>query len=226
MTAQSSEILLYEGRPEMLRSLPLDHYLEERKLHMRDLSDGYSTALWRGYVGVWELADDTLYLCGLFDFMGEPFDPSLVFGDQRLPLRADWFSGVLNLERGDRLTYVHMGWASMYSQRLRLYVERGRIIRRRRFDQTKVLRRRFALQMKDEEFVAAMGKNPLRECAPLWGFTSAGLAALGYKEPPGDMSVWPGNEPADGDEESAVDAWMRSYTERSSRPPPQPMPPR
>ena len=153
MTAQTSEYLLLDGRFEILHSLPLEPYLEPRGIDIRELSSDFSTGLWRGYVGIWEVFEGDLFLIGLFDYNDEPVNLASVFGDRQLPIRADWFTGRLQIDRGERLTYWHMGWGSQYAERLRLYVEQGRVVARRRYDQRKVLRRHYNANFeRNEEF--------------------------------------------------------------------------
>lgn len=197
MTAQVRELLLIDGRAEWLECLPLQGWLNERKIDLNDFVEGRSTALWRGYEAVWEIASDRLYLIGLLDFRERPFDPGIVFGDRPLPIAADWFSGRLEVDQGEALTYFHMGWGHEYATLLRLYLKQGHVVARRRYDQTRLLRRRF------DRFVAA---NPnwhdiLVEEAeragsgrgPLGGLTAAGLKALGRPEleAEGILDTWP-----------------------------------
>lgn len=197
MTAQSKELLLLDGRAEWLRSLPLQGYLDEHKIDLRNFGTRWSTGLYRGYQGVWEIADEHLYLIGLLDADECPLDPGIVFGRRRLPIAADWFTGRLEVGRGEALTYFHMGWGHEYSTLLRLYLKQGRVVARRSYDQTRLLRRHF------DRFVAA---NPnwleiLKEEAdearsgrgPLGGLTGAGVKALGRPELEADAVVetWP-----------------------------------
>ena len=74
MTAQTAEIHLLDDRAESLHSRPLDSYLDARGIDMREISPSYSSALWRRYVGVWELFGSDLYLTGLFNSENEPID--------------------------------------------------------------------------------------------------------------------------------------------------------
>jgi hypothetical protein len=197
MTAQAKELLLLDGRAEWLQCLPLQGHLEERKIDLRNFGTRWSTGLYRGYQGIWEIADNHLYLIGLLDADECPVDPAIVFDHRQLPIAADWFSGRLEVGQGEALTYFHMGWGHEYSTLLRLYLRQGRVVARRRYDQTRRLRRHF------ERFVAA---NPnwleiLKEEAevthsgrgPLGSLTAAGVKALGRPELAGEgvMETWP-----------------------------------
>lgn len=156
------------------------------------MSNGYSTNLWRGYVGLWEVFDSSLFLIGLVDFQGKPIDPATVFGEQRFPIRADWYTGRLEIDRGERLSYHHMGWGSEYAERLRVYVDCGRIVARRSYDQRKVLLRRFNVDREEYEQyrqqIAAQGPSALGR---IGGFTAAGLKVVGLSPIHGEP--WPGD---------------------------------
>ena len=63
MTAQIGENLSYEGHATTMCSEPLGTYFR-----LAGVSPSFAencTALWRGYVGSWEIRDDRLYLTGL-----------------------------------------------------------------------------------------------------------------------------------------------------------------
>jgi hypothetical protein len=63
MTAQFSERLIFEGQQVALLSNPLNDYFA-----LGGRNPGFestSTALWRGYVGTWEILNDRLYLVEL-----------------------------------------------------------------------------------------------------------------------------------------------------------------
>jgi hypothetical protein len=191
MTAQTSEFLIHEGRIEQLHSLPLDPYLESRGIGIRAISNGHSTALWRGYIGFWEVFDDELFLIGLLDFLNQPINPATVFGDRRFPIKADWFSGRLEIDRGERLSYVHMGWCSQYAQRLRLHIKQARVVAQRSYDQRKLLLRRYkATYEAEEEFRRLLAEKGSSELGPLGGFTEAGLKVLGWPAVEG-REPWP-----------------------------------
>jgi hypothetical protein len=122
MTAQIHELLLLDGEWTSMASeppLPRGHPRvvvasdEKQKAASRII---FSTACWRRYRGTWEIRDGRLALIaieGLYELNGEG------------PLPADWFSGELNVPRGEMLEYVHMGYASVFEEELHITVERG-----------------------------------------------------------------------------------------------------
>jgi hypothetical protein len=194
LTAQAKDMLLLDGRPHWLQSLPLQPYLDDRNIHLREFAEYESTGLWRGYRAVWEIVDNRLYLIGLLDCRDQPFDPSIVFGDRRLPIAAEWFSGRLEIGQGEALTYFHMNWGHSYSTVLRLYLEHGIVMARRRYDQTRRLRQQF------DQFVASnpnwhdiLVEEARSSLQPLGGLTAAGVKALGRPElqADGNLSTWP-----------------------------------
>ena len=213
MTAQTSEILLLDGHFEHLHSCPLDAYLEPRGIDIRAMSNGYSTALWRGYVGLWEVFDNSLFLIGLLDFQDQPIDPAAVFGELRFPVNADWYSGRLEIDRGDRLSYYHMGWGSQYAERLRLYVEHGRVVARRSYDQRKVLLRRFNANLHEyEDYRRQVAEHGPSQLGPLGGFTAAGLKVIG-QSPVDTGEPWP-----DGMSQGEMAEWVLPMLNHCVRP--------
>lgn len=195
MTAQAKELLLLDGGFEWTYSLPLEPYLAERGIDMREFAHCTSSGCWRGYEAVWEIADDDLHVIGLLEPDGQPYDPAIVFGDRALPVRADWFSGRIEIGQGDALTYFHMNAGHSHSTVLRLYVQRGRVVARRRYDQTRLLRRHFERFVEANpnwlEILEAEARDDLQ---PLGGLTAAGVKALGRPEleREGPLSTWPG----------------------------------
>ena len=125
MTAQIGERLRYQGEDMTMATEPLEAYFT---LGGERPSFGFvSTALWRGYVGRWEIVDDRLYLVGInaAAFRDEPVPlerPFPGYGDR---VFAHWYSGTLRVPRGRQLKYVHMGYASTYERDLMLEIERG-----------------------------------------------------------------------------------------------------
>ena len=63
MTAQIAERLHYQGEDVAMCTNPLSDYFAMGGTNPRFESN--CTALWRGYVGSWEIVDDRLYLVEL-----------------------------------------------------------------------------------------------------------------------------------------------------------------
>jgi hypothetical protein len=129
MTAQFHERLNFDGEELSMTATPLG--LVAGKLHKTIQLKQNCTALWRGYVGSWELTDKKLYLveisaelseedrfCRLDDFF--PGYPDRVF--------AHWVNQTLTVPRGKQLKYIHMGFGSIYEYTLYLKIRRGLLV--------------------------------------------------------------------------------------------------
>ena len=91
-----------------------------------------NTALWRGYVGTWELLYERLYLLGINGTLqdGRKVTLDLIFPGFTDRVFAHWYSGTLRIPRGDLINYKHSGYSSTYERDLLVKVERGVIKRR------------------------------------------------------------------------------------------------
>ena len=116
MTAQISEKLIYQGERVSLLTNPLDSYfaLSGRKASFQLTS----TALWRGYVGTWELLNDRLYMVELKGTLADGSRANLESIFPGFPDRvfAHWYSGTLRIPRGKMLEYRHMGYGSQFER--------------------------------------------------------------------------------------------------------------
>ena len=128
MTAQLAERLRYQGEEQALCTQPLSDYFA-----MGGNNPGFDagcTALWRGYVGTWEIKADRLYLIGLQGTLVDGTDATLATLFPGFPTRvfAHWYSGYLRIPQGGLLEYVHQGYGSTYESDLFLEVERGILV--------------------------------------------------------------------------------------------------
>ncbi len=89
------------------------------------------TALWRGYVGTWEIIDEHLYLVGLSGRLkgGSEISVATFFPDYPKRVFAHWFSGKIRVPLGKCIRYVHRGYASNYEKDWFLTVDKGVITR-------------------------------------------------------------------------------------------------
>ncbi len=133
MTAQVHEILIVDGeRTSMTFCPPLPDVeglivvVPEDQWDERD-SICRSTACWRGYQGVWEIRDGSLWLVSLAGGLRLTSDH---------PVLADWFTGVITVPQGEMLAYVHMGFESLFERELHIQVESGRVVDERVIDNT------------------------------------------------------------------------------------------
>lgn len=125
MTAQFSECLRHQGAEHAMAANPLEDYFV--LVGERPAFQATSTALWRGYMGTWEIREGRLYLIGLEGELtdGSPATLATVFPAFPDRVFAHWFNGCLRLPRGKRLKYVHQGYNSIYEEDLLIDVVRG-----------------------------------------------------------------------------------------------------
>ena len=134
MTAQFGEKLIIDGESNSMMTQPLAVYFELSGVQPE--FEVSNTALWRGYVGTWELVDERLYIlkisanytngvsAKLEDFF--PGYPDRVF--------AHWYSGTIRIPQGEIVKYVHMGHESVFEQDLILRLEKGYVVSREIID--------------------------------------------------------------------------------------------
>jgi hypothetical protein len=125
MTAQVHERLRYQGEDHHMCSEPLGDYLEISSWEAMFMP--VHTALWRAYIGSWEIVNDRLYLVGIEAKYenGKPVTLDSLFPGFSDRVFAHWYSGTLLVPQGDRLRYVHMGYASTYERDLMLEFDSG-----------------------------------------------------------------------------------------------------
>jgi hypothetical protein len=116
MTAQFSEILRYKGEEVTLFTNPLEPYFSKNGIKPPFISP--HTALWRGYVGTWEIKEERLYLVNLECYLPDNKKGALstLFPDYPGRVFAHWYSGTLRIPKGERLKYVHGGYGSIYEK--------------------------------------------------------------------------------------------------------------
>ena len=137
-TAQIPEKIVYEGTEGFLFTNPLETYFT--KDNPRPEFAAPHTACWRGYVGSWEIREDTLYLTDLKAWMRDeegkaaPVEFERIFPGKTKPVKADWFTGTLRIPRGKPIRYVHMGYQTVYEYDVFLRVDAGKVIDRQTID--------------------------------------------------------------------------------------------
>ena len=125
MTAQIAEKLHYQGEDVAMCTNPLSDYFALGGLNPRFESN--CTALWRGYVGRWEIVHGRLYLVELTGTLEDGTESSLatIFPDFPDRVFAHWYSGTIRVPQGKQLEYVHVGYGSTFERDLLLELERG-----------------------------------------------------------------------------------------------------
>jgi hypothetical protein len=130
MTAQIAEKISIDGETFAMCTEPLADYFELGGKRLQFAAT--CTALWRGYVGHWELLNDRLYLVGLSGTLEDGTEASLanIFPEYPLRVFAHWYSGKIRLPQGKLLNYVHGGYASTYERDQFITFDRGVVVAR------------------------------------------------------------------------------------------------
>lgn len=128
-TGQTGELVIYKGDTLIMLCEPLEVYLqknEPREKFYPFLKDGCSTALWRGYVGLWEIRENRLFLIDIFGCGDKTKSiKEKIFKGQNLEILADWFEGQLFIEKGRVIKYNHMAYDRYYEKEVVLTVRNG-----------------------------------------------------------------------------------------------------
>ena len=128
MTAQMPERLTYKGEQLSLAEEPLWAFF--KLAGSKPPMAKSSSALWRGYIGSWEITNERLYLVGIDGRLkdGSALTLDLLFPGFPDRVFAHWYSGDMRIPRGKLLNYVHAGYASVYEGDLILQIERGVVV--------------------------------------------------------------------------------------------------
>jgi hypothetical protein len=137
-TDQIPERIVYEGTEGFLFTNPMETYFTRDNPSPEFTAP--HTACWRGYVGSWEIREDTLYLTDFKAWMRDkeakaaPVEFERIFPGKTKPMKADWFTGTLRIPRGKPIRYVHMGYETVYEYDVFLRLEAGKVIDRHMVD--------------------------------------------------------------------------------------------
>ena len=88
-------------------------------------AEAFSTDCWRRYIGTWRITDGCLYLA---EIRGR----YKIVGDEQI--LADWVSGEIGYSEGKLLSYVHMGFESVYEYEVLIEFKNGKLIDSRLID--------------------------------------------------------------------------------------------
>jgi hypothetical protein len=136
-TGQASERIIYEGDTLELLSVPLEDFLGEYEQRIRKFPslDGMcSTGLYRNYIGYWKIENSELFLIDVFK-CGERNESLLeeIF-NQKSPIKADWYTGKLFIQKGDMIKYFHDGFHRVHEQETIVEIERGNAVGQEHFN--------------------------------------------------------------------------------------------
>ncbi len=131
-TGQTGELIIYQSDTLELLSTPLTPYLSNDTSFYEKipaLKYGCSTALWRGYVGLWKIDKDKLYLIDIFTCGDkEKSLKSTLFPYSSGAIMATWFSGELIIPKGKMLQYFHTGFARIYEKNINLSIKSCNVV--------------------------------------------------------------------------------------------------
>lgn len=129
MLPQVPEKLIYQGNHcDLPYEQPLEAWFEATG--NRPAFHVPHTALWRGYVGTWELEDGKLYLTGVEGMLenGQVVDLKTIFPDAGKRVFASWYSGTFNLPQGELQNAICIGYSSVYERYLVLVFDKGNLV--------------------------------------------------------------------------------------------------
>jgi effector-binding domain-containing protein len=161
-TAQYPDKIIYNGKEFDLNSNPLETYFEKNPENRPEM---VSTALWRGYVGHFEIIENELYLTDMKRPVGYRDDDGnfqekwvsiyRMYFPRQEKVKIDWFSGILILPHGKMVHNVHQGYASTYSKYWLLEIENGKFNEARKYNNkefVKFKKHQFEVFEKTEEY--------------------------------------------------------------------------
>jgi hypothetical protein len=145
-TAQIPDFLIYKGDTLSIYANPLETYFDSfsRPDSIFEKYGYNSTACWRGYIGFWELINDSLFLVEL---QGDStkVDLSLIFKDRNSSEKifADWVDYPINNPYGKLIHYEHIGYASIYEFEREFIFEKGILTEIKEYDNSKTRKCKF-----------------------------------------------------------------------------------
>lgn len=139
MTAQFTDRIRYKRRIYELFSEPLEDFFNDE--HRKPaIFPPVCSACWRGYLARWSIKRNKLFLERIEPWPGlvpqidetrkETYQRYLdeIFPGSTGPIFAEWYSGELCLVSGKELQYVHLPYASVYTNEVILKIENGKVV--------------------------------------------------------------------------------------------------
>lgn len=149
VTAQISDKILFKGTEYDLNSNPLEPFFE-RNPDRRPIGGIVSTALWRGYIAYFEIIDDQLFVTDIkIEVRDENSEDSNRYKwksayEQVFPntekTKIDWYNGILIMPLGEMVEYVHMGYASTFTDYWLIEIENGTFNEARKYTNKEFVR--------------------------------------------------------------------------------------
>jgi hypothetical protein len=121
-TGQEGERVIYKGDTLTMLCEPLEIYFQKNEPRQRfypTLENGCSTALWRGYVGLWRIENNRLFLVDVYGCGDKKRSiKDQIFKGQDSEIFADWFTGDLFIQKGKVIKYNHFGFDRYYEMEI------------------------------------------------------------------------------------------------------------
>lgn len=123
MSFATPDEILYEGKVEKLST---DMYFPHNHPQLIAQKQGwwFNSGNYRGFVALWELKDDKLYLHSTESPIEGDTVPPLYQKMTDEPIFADWYVGVIKIDFGERLQYEY-GHRSVYEQSKQFFIQDG-----------------------------------------------------------------------------------------------------
>lgn len=145
-TTQAPDYLIYKGDTLAIYSNPLESYFakEGRPDCVFDKYGYKNTSCWRGYIGYWELRNDSLFLV---EVRGEStnIDLSLIFKDRKTDhgVFADWVDSSIHIPCGRLVVSMYDGYGSIFEFEKELFFKQGVLTGIKEYDNSKSKSSRF-----------------------------------------------------------------------------------
>lgn len=142
-TGQSGELLVIGKDTLQMLTCPIEADSVLRSEVQQRRAEGLNTGCWRGYIGIWRLEANRLYLEKILDRCGErPYTyvhtDSLFdkYKDKKGRILASWFNGNIRVVKGKVLAYEHMEFNLTLEYETFYRVKNGKITRKRTYHNT------------------------------------------------------------------------------------------
>ena len=134
-TQQAPEQIVYEKQMLSFDDTPLEDYFNKNNPKPEEVFEtgSYSTGCWRLYIGTWCVKEGQLCLKSLvhepppFNKPNKQIPLSAIFKNQKAPIPATWFSGVLCCYQRKMLNNPHSGLYCESNKDIYLVVKKGRV---------------------------------------------------------------------------------------------------
>jgi hypothetical protein len=127
MCIQIKDSIIVKGEKYSLYTTPLDSYWNRWK--PKPKTRLINTSCWRGYVASWEIFKEDLYLVNiLYHSIDGDFGLDYLFPQNNCKVKADWYTGELQIPIGNRL-YQEFMEDPVYDSDWFINIKKGKVIK-------------------------------------------------------------------------------------------------